>query len=152
DEVLAVGDAEFQKKCLGKMGEVSAGGGRTVLFVSHNMSAVNSLCSKGIFLDKGQVRKIGDTQSVVSKYLNHMQAGSEGQKILVGGKGERPQKAVYLTSVSTLDHEHNVSSKLEVTQPFYVCLNYAIARKVPGVEWALRIETYDGIAVLSSTH
>jgi lipopolysaccharide transport system ATP-binding protein len=52
DEVLAVGDAEFQKKCLGKMGEVSKGEGRTVLFVSHNMAAVQSLCGKGIWLDK----------------------------------------------------------------------------------------------------
>ena len=52
DEVLAVGDVEFQKKCLGKMGEVSKGEGRTVLFVSHNMAAVQSLCKKGILLEK----------------------------------------------------------------------------------------------------
>lgn len=55
DEVLAVGDAEFQKKCLGKMGDVSKGEGRTVLFVSHNMGAVQNLCNKGIVLDKGKL-------------------------------------------------------------------------------------------------
>lgn len=55
DEVLAVGDAEFQKKCLGKMGDVSKGEGRTVLFVSHNMAAVNELCNTGILLDQGKV-------------------------------------------------------------------------------------------------
>ena len=55
DEVLAVGDAEFQKKCLGKMGEVSKGEGRTVLFVSHNMAAVQSLCNKGIYLIDGEI-------------------------------------------------------------------------------------------------
>jgi lipopolysaccharide transport system ATP-binding protein len=151
DEVLAVGDAEFQKKCLGKIDEVSRHDGRTVIFVSHNMSAVNSLCSKSLFLDKGQVREIGDTKSIVTKYLTHMQAGNEGQKILVDGKGKR-QRPIYLTSVSILDHEHNVSSKLEVAQPFHVCLNYATSQKVSGVEWVLRIDTYDGIAVFSSTH
>src|SRR5712692_7207761 len=56
DEVLAVGDAQFQKKCLGKMGEVSKGDGRTVLFVSHNMAAVAQLCNKGILLHKGEIK------------------------------------------------------------------------------------------------
>lgn len=69
DEVLAVGDAEFQKKCLGKMGDISKGEGRTVLFVSHNMGAVKSLCNKGIVLENGLVKHIGDTNSSVSKYL-----------------------------------------------------------------------------------
>jgi ABC-type polysaccharide/polyol phosphate transport system ATPase subunit len=66
DEVLAVGDAEFQKKCLGKMGEVSKGEGRTVLFVSHNMAAVQKLCKYSMLLDQGKV-KIKDTSSIVLK-------------------------------------------------------------------------------------
>ena len=70
DEVLAVGDAEFQKKCLGKMGEVSRGEGRTVLFVSHNMAAVNNLCNKGIILQFGQVLDQGSTYAVIEKYIN----------------------------------------------------------------------------------
>ena len=68
DEVLAVGDAAFQKKCLGKMGDV-AGEGRTVLFVSHNMTAVKSLCSRAIWLDKGQIAKTGEVSQVVGNYL-----------------------------------------------------------------------------------
>ena len=60
DEVLAVGDAEFQKKCLGKMDEVSRSQGRTVLFVSHNMEAVLKLCTRGILLEDGGVRAKGD--------------------------------------------------------------------------------------------
>jgi ABC-type polysaccharide/polyol phosphate transport system ATPase subunit len=71
DEVLAVGDAEFQKKCLGKMGEVSKGEGRTVLFVSHNMGAVKKLCNKGILLNNGKVNAIGDSNYIISTYLNH---------------------------------------------------------------------------------
>jgi homopolymeric O-antigen transport system ATP-binding protein len=69
DEVLAVGDAQFQKKCLGKMKEVSKGG-RTVLFVSHNMTAVRALCTKAIRLQTGQLRQRGDVCSVVDEYLN----------------------------------------------------------------------------------
>lgn len=69
DEVLAVGDAQFQKKCLGKMGEVSVKEGRTVLFVSHNMSAISDLCVKAIYLESGMVRKFADTASVVTLYL-----------------------------------------------------------------------------------
>jgi lipopolysaccharide transport system ATP-binding protein len=69
DEVLAVGDAEFQKKCIGKMSEV-AGEGRTVLFVSHNMAAVQKLCSVGIYLNAGSIQEIADTRSVVTHYLS----------------------------------------------------------------------------------
>ncbi len=69
DEVLAVGDAEFQKKCLGKMNDVSKGEGRTVLFVSHNMAAVKSLCTKGIVLEHGKVFFSGDAESAVNNYL-----------------------------------------------------------------------------------
>lgn len=73
DEVLAVGDAEFQKKCLGKMHEVSKGG-RTVLFVSHNMAAVQALCGKAVYLHAGGVRGMGDVGHWVAKYLGEAQA------------------------------------------------------------------------------
>jgi lipopolysaccharide transport system ATP-binding protein len=69
DEVLAVGDAEFQKKCLGKMGEVAARRGRTVLFVSHNLSAVGSLCKSGLLLDRGCVLCAGEARNVVASYV-----------------------------------------------------------------------------------
>jgi lipopolysaccharide transport system ATP-binding protein len=68
DEVLAVGDAQFQKKCLGKMGDV-AREGRTVLFVSHNMGAVKSLCNIAMLLDRGHITAEGETGDVVSRYL-----------------------------------------------------------------------------------
>jgi lipopolysaccharide transport system ATP-binding protein len=68
DEVLAVGDAEFQKKCLGKMGEVSKGEGRTVLFVSHNLNSVRSLCEAGIYMKNGFIVCNGNIQEVLSEY------------------------------------------------------------------------------------
>jgi lipopolysaccharide transport system ATP-binding protein len=70
DEVLAVGDAEFQKKCLGKMGEISKGEGRTVLFVSHNIGMISQLCNKGLLLKNGQLHNFNDTDLVVNDYLS----------------------------------------------------------------------------------
>ncbi|SMC73479.1 ABC transporter ATP-binding protein [Pedobacter nyackensis] len=73
DEVLAVGDAEFQKKCLGKMKQVSAEEGKTVLFVSHNSQALKNLCTKAIYLEKGRLIDMGNTQDVITNYLKREQ-------------------------------------------------------------------------------
>jgi lipopolysaccharide transport system ATP-binding protein len=71
DEVLAVGDAEFQKKCLGKMKDVSINEGRTVLFVSHNMTAMNTLCNRGIYMNNGTVASAGGIDDVIKTYLSN---------------------------------------------------------------------------------
>lgn len=70
DEVLAVGDAEFQKRAIGKMQDISKGEGRTVLFVSHNMGSIKNLCKRGVLLKNGMIDSIGDTESIVQKYLS----------------------------------------------------------------------------------
>ena len=106
DEVLAVGDAEFQKKCLGKMNEVSKGQGRTVLFVSHNMAAVKSLCNKGLVLKNGLVDYQGNAFNAVANYLsgnseslNHKKFGKEYnheqfqlEEIFINPKGKTPDE------------------------------------------------------------
>jgi len=74
DEVLAVGDTEFQKKCLGKMEDVTHQEGRTILFVSHNMDAIKGLCKKTIFLEKGKLINFGNTNAVIEKYLHSTHA------------------------------------------------------------------------------
>ncbi len=71
DEVLAVGDAEFQKKCLGKMRDVSESG-RTILFVSHNLTAVQALCNKALYLENGRIKLNGETNYVINNYLSHV--------------------------------------------------------------------------------
>jgi lipopolysaccharide transport system ATP-binding protein len=78
DEVLAVGDSQFQKKCIGKMGEV-AGCGRTVLFVSHNMSAIQQLCSRGLLLRGGRVHLAGPVGPVIQEYLSDAIAATDGR-------------------------------------------------------------------------
>ncbi|HUW11361.1 MAG TPA: ABC transporter ATP-binding protein [Anaerolineae bacterium] len=90
DEVLAVGDAAFQKKCLGKMGEV-AEGGRTVLFVSHNMGSIQALCQRGILFENGIGALNGDIEQVISYYLGHMEAKSIqplAERVDRAGKGK----------------------------------------------------------------
>lgn len=77
DEVLAVGDAEFQKKCLGKMGDVSKGEGRTILFVSHNMGAIQQLCKKTIILTHGLLSVYGYTREAIGNYLSNQNNNSE---------------------------------------------------------------------------
>jgi homopolymeric O-antigen transport system ATP-binding protein len=88
DEVLAVGDVEFQKKCLGKMGEV-ARGGRTVVFVSHNMAAMKSLTKRGILLDAGRVVFSGTTEQVIQHYLQLISRAVVPDRPRAWGKGKR---------------------------------------------------------------
>lgn len=78
DEVLAVGDADFQKKCLGKMGEISKGQGRTVLFVSHNMAAISSLCPNSILLHNGKIVTIDSTPKIIDLYVNSGELETRG--------------------------------------------------------------------------
>lgn len=105
DEVLAVGDAEFQKKCLGKMGQVSTKEGRTVLFVSHNMTAVNSLCSKCIYLKSGEIVSMGDTIEIVNQYFTFENAN---QTFAKWHKGNNPgDEVAILHSVQLIDENLN---------------------------------------------
>lgn len=91
DEVLAVGDAEFQNKCLGKMDEVSKTEGRTVLFVSHNMGAINALCNSAILLDKGMIKSIGKTENITGMYFSGTFA--EAGEFIVG-KNSNDEKVI----------------------------------------------------------
>jgi lipopolysaccharide transport system ATP-binding protein len=101
DEVLAVGDAEFQKKCLGKMGEV-AHGGRTVLFVSHNMVAIQTLCHNAVWIDRGEIHLSGKSEKVVRDYLasssqNSMKHEWDGEGDSPGNNEFRLRKAEILS-------------------------------------------------------
>ncbi len=91
DEVLAVGDAEFQKKAIGKMQDISREGGRTVLFVSHNMAAVKSLCTRALVLEFGEVKFASDVESAVSYYLGGGDAATLNKRIF----GSEYQKDIF---------------------------------------------------------
>lgn len=122
DEVLAVGDAEFQAKCLGKMQDV-AGHGRTVLFVSHNMSAVSKLCSKGIILQNGKVLLEGDVASAVSCYTD--QGRKLPSRLEYGDMQKAPGNHVArLKSVELLDSEGRASGTIDIRKPAVVEIKY----------------------------
>jgi lipopolysaccharide transport system ATP-binding protein len=101
DEVLAVGDIEFQKKCLGKMQEVSSSG-RTIVFVSHNLGAVNQLCPRAIWIDKGRVVSDGLSEETAKKYMDTLSRGSDGRAWERTGSGR-----ARFTSVEILDSDGN---------------------------------------------
>lgn len=106
DEVLAVGDAEFQKKCIGKMKDVSANQGRTVLFVSHNMGAVQNLCDTALFLKNGLFVKMGESKQIVREYLserNNLLNYKEYPKYLKSAKIEQQGDKIVLSAVYKLD-------------------------------------------------
>jgi lipopolysaccharide transport system ATP-binding protein len=107
DEVLAVGDAAFQKKCLGKMGDV-AKGGRTVLFVSHNMGAIQNLCETAILLEKGKIAQQGTTHKVVQGYF---QAQSEIEETdLQVHKGRRPGSDIVLQRLRLFGNDYETTN------------------------------------------
>jgi lipopolysaccharide transport system ATP-binding protein len=120
DEVLAVGDAEFQKKCIGKMGDISKGEGKTVLFVSHNMQSVVSLCTRGIMLKNGALQLDGNVKDVVDSYLN------TGYSI-----NKENLKAHRIASGGIIDIEDVTMSTLTGVVPYNedISLNVSLASK-----------------------
>ncbi|MFH1387086.1 MAG: ABC transporter ATP-binding protein [bacterium] len=117
DEVLAVGDFEFQKKCLGKMGEV-ANQGRTVLIVSHNMASVMNLCRRTILLEKGKVISIGPTAKVVEEYMKEEHSKSE---MIWSNPTTAPgNKNVRLHAVRILSHQGESVSNVDIQKDFFI--------------------------------
>ncbi|MEM3088474.1 MAG: ABC transporter ATP-binding protein [Candidatus Bathyarchaeia archaeon] len=129
DEVLAVGDAAFQKKCLGKMGEVSKEG-RTVLFVSHNMGMITSLCPRAILLEEGKIVADGPASEVVVKYYNR---GRHAPHIADFTKVNRRigDHLATLLEARVEDMNGNAVYEIDIRQPFKVKMRYELHEKVP---------------------
>ena len=122
DEVLAVGDAGFQRKCLGKMGEISRQG-RTVLFVSHNMTAIQSLCTRAVWLKGGQVEEIGDTRSVVGRYLQT--AAMSASEVCWDSPKDAPgDDKVRLRRVAVVPGREDTSAPITVETAFDIEVEY----------------------------
>ncbi len=143
DEVLAVGDVEFQKRCLGKMGDV-ARSGRTILFVSHNMGAVKSICSRAILLEKGKMIADSDSGEAVDAYLQQGVGAQENgiipddaNRIGIGGARVR--------SVTLLNLDEKEVSELFLGQTFKVRLKFEVFNQIPDALFEISISTFDGI-------
>jgi lipopolysaccharide transport system ATP-binding protein len=143
DEVLAVGDAEFQKKCMGKMEDVSKGG-RTILFVSHNMASMKSLCGKGILLKGGKLAFEGNMSDTIEQYL------STATKALP--TGDIPENAsvnntgiVRFTKIILNDKNNIRTECINYRSGIYLTLELEALENIPDVMIDIRIVTLDGI-------
>jgi len=146
DEVLAVGDIEFQKKCIGKMEEV-AGEGRTVAVVSHSMSTIKALCSRAILLERGAIRAIGQVDAVVAEYLGAYQADAAERIIgdddhLPGGHKIRAKRVKLLNGV-------NNRFSVYWQQPISVSVEIEVDERVEDVIFGSTIRMVDGTPVFT---
>jgi lipopolysaccharide transport system ATP-binding protein len=149
DEVLAVGDAQFQRKCLGKMDD-AAKGGRTVLFVSHNMSSISHLCDTVIWVDKGQVTMRAPTEEVISAYLNREAPSVVGHKEWFGGLSQPGVDELVLNEVSIIDSNNQVTSSVSAQKPFSICIKYTIKKQLPYCRVGFDLLTDNGDVIFES--
>jgi lipopolysaccharide transport system ATP-binding protein len=149
DEVLAVGDIAFQKKCLGKMSEVSRGG-RTVLFVSHNMAAVRQLCQKGFFFHEGRLVSQGSIESVINKYVGEAVIGSD-RLVLKPSDHVTQINGIMVKEVYLIDGLNN-SFTVALNQPIIIDIHLEVTRSIPHANFGARITLLDGYPIFSVRH
>ena len=143
DEVLAVGDVRFQRKCLGKLDDV-ARGGRTVLFVSHNMAAVQRLCTSAMLLDRGRLVRIGDVRSTVAAYLGGEARGGFAAAARTGG-----------AQILSADLEDLGGRPLEnpsCSEPIVCRITFALPRRSPGTRVGIGVLACDGTTVFTTNN
>ena len=148
DEVLAVGDTQFQKKCLGKMEEV-AEGGKTVLFVSHNMEAISKLCQRTILISKGSVILDDNTPDTISYYL--LDGRENSQHVRVYDDATAPgDNFVKLRAVRLTDHVGNEINTLNINEGCLVEIEYVVLESISNFHLYIRIFTQDGSIAFGS--
>jgi lipopolysaccharide transport system ATP-binding protein len=147
DEVLAVGDAEFQKRCLGKMDAV-ARSGKTVLFVSHNIGAIRTLCKSAMWLDAGRVQAIGASESVTRRYLSAVE-GTDPNAAIKPSQRVQGSGDVMIQRARLLDMCGVARTSYLINEPFDVWLDYEVRKPVRGAFWLL-VSTLENVVLLSS--
>jgi lipopolysaccharide transport system ATP-binding protein len=153
DEVLAVGDANFQRKCLGKMQEVAQGGGRTVLFVSHNMAAVRALCNRAILLKNGKLVLDDTTENVVKAYVQDSGASEANVVWEADNSATSCQKMRFLRAWvedSAEENNSNPATLLDCTKPFTVCVEYEVLENITPLRILGLIQNLEGIPLCTT--
>ncbi|MBL0911786.1 MAG: ABC transporter ATP-binding protein [Bacteroidia bacterium] len=144
DEVLAVGDAEFQKKCIGKMQDVSSSMGRTVLFVSHDLNAMARLCPNALLMNSGHIYAQGTTFDMIGKYFGELGKKPPGELQRTGSRQIR------LTDIQLLDHDLNEAKSLGSGMPFTIRIRINVLEDVAGAHFAVTLKNAFGTKVTSS--
>ena len=138
DEVLAVGDAAFQKKCLGKMGDV-AKQGRTVLFVSHNLGAVRSLCTRAIVLAGGAMQFDGPVEDAIARYLSSAADRAEKDGQVSFGAGGLAFDQLAVLSVCLRNEAGEVRALFDATEPITIDIEYQVTARLPGARTVIAL-------------
>lgn len=148
DEVLAVGDAEFQKKAIGKMQDVSKGEGRTVLFVSHNMAAVRNLCKTGILLENGLTKKIGIISEVIDEYLSEEETLES--HVVFDGNNAPGTKTIKLRHIQLINENEKPINYGYITSAIGICVDYEVTEDTSAFTHGLNIFDISGTHLFTS--
>jgi lipopolysaccharide transport system ATP-binding protein len=143
DEVLAVGDVHFQRKCLGKLDDV-ARGGRTVLFVSHNMSAIQRLCTSAVLLDRGRLVRVGDVRSTVAAYLGGEARGGFAAAVRTG--------EAQILSADLEDLSGRPLENPSCAEPIVCRIAFTLPRRSPGTRIGIGVLACDGTTVFTTNN
>ncbi|HUP51674.1 MAG TPA: ABC transporter ATP-binding protein, partial [Longimicrobiales bacterium] len=150
DEVLAVGDAEFQKRCLARMREV-AQHGRTVLFVSHNMQAARRLCDRAVLLDKGRLIADGDAESVARQYLASVDAAEDAVRRWDGAATAWGDDVCRMVEVAVTGEDGEPSTTFFSSNPILLRIGFDLPSVNPGLNVGFELATTDGVVVFSTS-
>jgi len=148
DEVLAVGDAQFQNKCLEKMEDISRRE-RTVLFVSHNMGAINKLCTKAMFIENGSIKRIGFPNEIVQEYLN-VESSLQGYKIWENENSAPGDDIIRLLRVTIKDSGGKINYRFGMDAPFIIEIKYILLKEAPSTKIGVKLIANNGDVVFVS--
>lgn len=149
DEVLAVGDADFQARCIGKMKDVSERGGRTILFVSHNMSSLRQLCPQSCLMSNGRLVKTGPTSDIIEDYLSK-ESGNH-RSIVFSDLKRNDQFGLDPTSISVVDSKDRIDSLLTTDDEISIVTKYRLNAPIKNLRVQLSLIASDGSHVLSTS-
>ena len=154
DEVLAVGDTAFQKKCLGKMGEVATQNGRTVFFVSHNMTAIRSLCNRALLIEDGRLTLNGPPADVITHYLSVGTPQQDQAEIYWNNDADAPgNDEICLRGLRLLGERGIPQSTFEADKPVVVEIHYEVKKRLRGTRFHLSLFTQEGeLAFMATDH
>jgi lipopolysaccharide transport system ATP-binding protein len=151
DEVLAVGDAEFQKKCLGKMGEV-AQGGRTVLFVSHNLNAIKILCSRAVLISLGEISACGSTDVIVEEYIENTSGSKNLGSYFTNQHSQKDQDGFRLIGVNVISENNSIRGSFNSNENIYIEIAFEIEKPIPDLSVGFDLQNSDASILLRSLH
>jgi lipopolysaccharide transport system ATP-binding protein len=151
DEVLAVGDAEFQQKAIGKMQEVNQQGGRTVIYVSHNMSSIRKLCNKAIVFDRGRLTYQGNVQEAINIYFNQFSSEGDIFRPAVQLDAAKDHGPIGLKNAAIKSSNVTHSVIFPSIDSIEFDIDYEVRKPVVGMRMSFQVQAFDATALFSST-